>query len=376
MPDSIFLLRDDDELVSMTEEGYVSEDHLQDLLARYPQLLSGEQVDPKSPRRWLLILREAGIPDAHDSGNRWAVDHLFLDQDGVPTLVEVKRSTDSRIRREVVGQMLDYAANAIVYWPHDSIRQSFEKACQEDGRDSSVVVEDFLAGDTDEESFWQMVRDNLQAQRVRLVFVADRIPPELQRIVEFLNGQMERTEVLALEVKQFKSDRHSTLVPRVLGRTAEAQRAKGDVTPKNQWDEVSFFAELARRHDETAVAVARKLLAWARGHASIWWGKGARSGSFVPVVQGRERHQLFAVYTYGSVEIYFQYYAYKAPFDREEKRREILDRLNATLDVDLPADSINRRPSFPLAVLSSDTAMRSFCSVFEWFLGEVTTDPR
>ncbi len=114
MPDSIFLLRDG-ELVSMTEEGYVTEAHLQDLLARYPQLLSGEKVDPKSPRRWLLVLREAGIPDAQDSGNRWAVDHLFLDQDGVPTLVEVKRSTDSRIRREVVGQMLDYAAGDQLY---------------------------------------------------------------------------------------------------------------------------------------------------------------------------------------------------------------------------------------------------------------------
>ena len=32
----------------------------------------------------------------------------------MPTLVEVKRSSDTRIRREVVGQMLHYAANAVV----------------------------------------------------------------------------------------------------------------------------------------------------------------------------------------------------------------------------------------------------------------------
>jgi hypothetical protein len=32
----------------------------------------------------------------------------------VPTLLEVKRSSDTRIRREVVGQMLDYAANGVV----------------------------------------------------------------------------------------------------------------------------------------------------------------------------------------------------------------------------------------------------------------------
>src|SRR5262249_3604083 len=31
----------------------------------------------------------------------WSVDHLFLDQDAVRTLVEVKRGSDTRIRREV-----------------------------------------------------------------------------------------------------------------------------------------------------------------------------------------------------------------------------------------------------------------------------------
>jgi hypothetical protein len=34
-----------------------------------------------------------------------------VDEAGVPTLVEVKRSSDTRARREVVARMLDYAAN-------------------------------------------------------------------------------------------------------------------------------------------------------------------------------------------------------------------------------------------------------------------------
>lgn len=37
------------------------------------------------------------------------MDHLFVDQDAIPTLVEVKRSSDTRIRREVVGQLLEYS---------------------------------------------------------------------------------------------------------------------------------------------------------------------------------------------------------------------------------------------------------------------------
>ena len=65
---------------------------------------------------------------AHETGglDRWSVDHLFIDQDAVPTIVEVKRASDTRIRREVVGQMLDYAANGVVNWPAESLRARFE----------------------------------------------------------------------------------------------------------------------------------------------------------------------------------------------------------------------------------------------------------
>ena len=37
---------------------------------------------------------------------------------------------------------------------------------------------------------------------MRLIFLADVVPLELQRIVEFLNSQMTKTEVLAIEVRQ------------------------------------------------------------------------------------------------------------------------------------------------------------------------------
>jgi hypothetical protein len=66
-------------------------------------LLSGRQIDADAPREWLLIGREQGLPSATGGPDQWSVDHLFVDQAGVPTIVEVKRSTDTRIRREVVG---------------------------------------------------------------------------------------------------------------------------------------------------------------------------------------------------------------------------------------------------------------------------------
>jgi len=112
----MFLLSGDD-LVPMHEQAYDSEDRLQGWLAKYPDLLAGGDQLAGSPRRWLLVKREAGVPDQEAGGSRWSLDHLFIDQEAVPILVEVKRSDDTRIRREVVGQMLDYAANGVVYWP-------------------------------------------------------------------------------------------------------------------------------------------------------------------------------------------------------------------------------------------------------------------
>ena len=120
----IYLLNDDSQLTSMDEAPYDSENLLQEMLARYPDLLAGEQINSEVPRRWLLVMREMAVPDEEDGAARWSIDHLFLDQDAVPTLIEVKRSSDTRIRREVVGQMLDYAANAVAYWPVEEIRQA------------------------------------------------------------------------------------------------------------------------------------------------------------------------------------------------------------------------------------------------------------
>ena len=92
------------------------------LLAKYPELLDGEQVRPDNPRRWILISREMGIAERSEESPRWSLDHLIVDQDAVPTLVEVKRSANTEIRRTIVGQLLEYAAHASETWTADTMR--------------------------------------------------------------------------------------------------------------------------------------------------------------------------------------------------------------------------------------------------------------
>jgi hypothetical protein len=70
--------------------------------------------------------------------------------------------------------------------------------------------------DEGEIEIWDKVQRNLRQERLRLVFIADKFAPETQRIIEFLNRQMQLTEVYAVEVRQYAGVGMKTLVPRVL----------------------------------------------------------------------------------------------------------------------------------------------------------------
>jgi hypothetical protein len=227
MSGHIFNIQDDGTLVEMNEQEFENEDIFQTLLEKYPNLLAGDQINSADPRRWLLVRREMGVPAEELGADRWSLDHLFLDQDAVPTLVEVKRSSDTRIRREVVGQMLDYAANAVVHWSIDQVISEYEKQCIEEDVDPDQRLEAFLGEHREPDDFWGAVKTNLQAGKVRMLFVADAIPPELRRIVEFLNVQMDPAEVLAVEIKHYVGPGLKTLVPRIIGQTSEAESRKG-----------------------------------------------------------------------------------------------------------------------------------------------------
>lgn len=226
MNNGVFLInKEDNTLIEMQSALYETEDVLQSMIARFPRLLSSSFKDPQNSE-WLLISREVGVPDNENGSARWSLDHLFIDGEGIPVLVEVKRSTDTRIRREVVGQMMDYAANAVTYWPLEHIQSSYIAECKRLGLIPQDNLESFLNGRMDEESFWIAVKTNLQAGRIRMIFVADYIPHDLKRIIEFLNMQMDPAEVLGIEVKQFTDGTLCTITPVVVGQTSIAEARK------------------------------------------------------------------------------------------------------------------------------------------------------
>jgi len=365
----VYLVQDSGELLEMLESQYDSEDRLQELLANYPNLLAGNQINSESPRRWLLVSREMSLPSEDGGYGRWSVDHLFLDQEGIPTIVEVKRSSDTRIRREVIGQMLEYAANAVVYWPVETIQARFEADCGVRGVDPEAALNDFLSGETDAQQFWQAIQTNLQAGRIRMLFVADVIPPELRRLVECLNGQMTPAEVLAVEVRQYTGPQQRVLVPRVIGQTQQAviRKSAGQASWRS-WNESSFFEELESNSGAIIAGVARKMIDWGRHRGlRLSWGTGKTYGSCnLKLDHGGKSIVVYSVMTTGEVMLFLRELRDSSDmYTDSDTLQKLTQALTTIPGVVLPSDQLSAYPTFPISALTDDASLQRFLRIFD-----------
>jgi len=283
MNGKIYKIKDNNELVVIHEEKHHNENNFQELLFLYPDLIPGDQIDNENPRRWLRVGREIGN-----------IDIFLLDQDGIPTIVEVKKSNNSEIHREVVGQMLDYGSKLV-------FSQSIETIIPQIKVNSPQSVQDFLDNEISEEEFWEKVDNNLKEEKMRLIVVSDEIPRNLQNIIEFVNSKIGSTEVLALEIKQFTDNATGTrtLVPRLVGQTRI-------ITPiEPELVETTFFENL----DEVGGEFFQELITFA--NANDLTRKWTKKGFFLTVpLQNQEIKILQCysqLYSYGQSVFFTQF---------------------------------------------------------------------
>jgi hypothetical protein len=384
MSDSIFLVGPDGSLTEALSAGFSTEAELQKLLAEHIHLLPGAQMNQGDPRRWLLIKREAGVPDREGGGGWWAIDHLAVDQDATPTFIEVKRASDTRSRREVVAQMLDYAANGSVYWTPGLLRGWFEQYDPDSALERLAQWLDPAAADPGAlaDDFWQRVGTNLREGHIRLVFVADEIPASLQRLVEFLNEQMPRVEVLALEIRRYQASSNSTgaLVPRLVGHTARAQAAKEQTTAQgrrpNPWTTAEVL-ETAAQAGNDAAAVAEAVCQWATSHPHlrITGGRGLHDRSLTiladtgrPTAPLRGVLQLYAASAGRPLlEVRIQQLCQIPPYNHAEAQGRLTDSLRGLGITSLATESAaSKRPNIPLGELTLKSTGRLLSVIGQW----------
>lgn len=221
-----------DKLISMPSRsmregllGKTLEDALQTFFEKYPQIIPGKQIDPASedPPHFVLLRREMPV-------GGWSLDHLFVDQKGILTLVETKLFQNPESRREVIGQIIEYAASAEESWAGGSVRQKATEfwSSQKPPKELDEVLQKEFGGDLDIEDFWKQVEENLKNRKMRLIIATDELRPEVRRMIEYLNNEMQNTEVLGLELKFYGEKAGSmVLVPRLVGQSQSSIDKRG-----------------------------------------------------------------------------------------------------------------------------------------------------
>jgi hypothetical protein len=365
-----FLLQGAGSLVAMEPAQFATENDFQILLARFPALLVGDQIDPQNPRRWVLVGREQPTSTGDNGASLWSIDHVFLDQDGIPTLVEIKRQSNSEIRRQVVGQMLDYAANFTTFWSAETLRAGLERTCQQNNRAVEDVLTELLGSSEAPNDFWQRVKKNLQTKTIRLLFVADVIPLELRRIVEFLNEQMDTVEVLAVELRQFAAQELKTIVPTVYGQT---QKASSE--PSVRWDEAAIFDKLKLTVGPKELEISRKIYEWMKkgGAQELIFGTGKANGSVCPAFRVNGVN-IKPVLLSSDGGMWFQFGSLegKPVFGSAEDRGELMNRFNAVGGVNFTDVDLNKFRRIPLSTIAADPdGEKKILGALTWMEGQI-----
>lgn len=202
--------------------GYALEAELQKILAEYPELIPGVSAGAQTCREF----RSGAGP----------ADIIVVDTAGELTVVECKLAADPQIRREIIGQMFDYAS---ALWKMDI--DDFASRWR-----ARTIVPLFPEDSNDALSLRQQVRSNLEDGRFRIVLAVDAINPELKRMVEYLNAMSgPATSIIAVAYTRLKDHETEILMPQIYGQELAETKATANTRPRTTWNLDTYRSWLA-----------------------------------------------------------------------------------------------------------------------------------
>ena len=81
----------------------------------------------------------------------------------------------------------------------------------------------------------------------------------------------------------------------------------------------------------------------------------------------------FAVWTNGNAQIQFGPMRSNPAFQDELRRQDLLEKLNQITGMSLPANSLDKFPSFSLNILGNEKSLETFLGIWDWFFEETRT---
>lgn len=189
---------------------------LRDFLLRHPEALPAAEIDPAYADP-IPVCRELATPAG-------PVDAVFVNRDGALVVVECKLWRNPQARREVVGQILDYAKE-LARWRYEDLQREVSRALRRPGNALYGLVADRHPG-TDETGFVDAVGRNLRNGRFLLLVAGDGIREGTEAIVQFMqeHSGMRFTFGLVEMAGYHLPGGRLVVQPRVLARTVALER--------------------------------------------------------------------------------------------------------------------------------------------------------
>lgn len=257
--------------------GFPLEAELHDLVAGAPQLLPLAGTP-----RVAVVGREVRI------GTGYA-DLVAVEPTGRLVLIEVKLAANAEARRAVVAQILAYAAHLKGIDVLELERDLLAATLQGRGvtRLVDLAVQDFDEVGLDAESFETGLADSLTAGRFRLVLVLDDAPPELVKLVGYLESIAPELVIDLVTVTAYDVNGSRVLVPQRVDpermsqelRPTTAAAAKG-----GQWTTLDDFDSVTARLPSEQQELVRRAVRWAEElerhgllRVRVWRGAGGRA---------------------------------------------------------------------------------------------------
>ena len=200
-------------------DGQFSERWLQMLIQRNPTLLPVDQIEPALVPL-VPVCIELPIPSGF-------VDNLMLTTDGGIVLVETKLWRNPEARREVVGQVLDYAKD-LSRWTYSELQRAIRVAAKDPQLDLFRHVAGPDAAPEAEGKFIDAVSRNLRLGRFLLIIAGDGIQESAEHLTDFLQRHVGLHFTLALvEISFWRApDTGDVFVqPKVVARPLQIERA-------------------------------------------------------------------------------------------------------------------------------------------------------
>lgn len=277
----------------------IEERWLQDLIRRCPEILPAAEIEPA-----FTPLVAVGMEVPTPVG---PIDNLYLSPRGYVTIAETKLWRNPEARREVVGQIIDYAKE-LCSWSYDDLENQVRNYNRL-YRDSELGLFETLGqyeqiDRSEEAGIVDTVSRNLETGRFLLLVVGDGIRESVEAMAEFLASTPRLHFTLALvELELYdmsdSMDGRLLIIPHVVAKTKEITRAVvrvegeaksiqiaidtqpetgGRIRRSATLTEEDYFSQLGQRADPEDASFARYVIGdmEARGCVVEW-----KAASFV-----------------------------------------------------------------------------------------------